>query len=128
MPFCQIFLLARSHMPANQHQFLDDISIFVSSKNWCLLASKLLRASKKIWQNGIFIIIFMIYFNILNSLGLVQWVEPIDRLRHGVNHFLVYIQSSTAVCVYISGNKSMPETCSLKNVPNAIWVSELWPN
>ena len=31
----------------------------------------------------------MIYFNILNSLGLVHWVEPIDRLRHGV----VYVGS-----------------------------------
>ena len=37
------------HMIANQHQFLDDIFIFVSSKNWCLLAiSKWLCACKKI--------------------------------------------------------------------------------
>ena len=29
----------------------------------------------------------MIYSNILNSLRLVHWVEPIDRLRHGVFSF-----------------------------------------
>ena len=76
-------------MPANQHQFLDDIFIFVSSKNWCWLAGKWLCARKKIWQSGIFFIIFMINFNILNSLGLVHLVEPINRLRHGVSKSLV---------------------------------------
>ena len=48
----KIFLLTGSHMPANQHQFLDDI--FISSKNWCLLAGKLLRVSKKILQSHIY--------------------------------------------------------------------------
>ena len=51
---CKIFLSTRSHMPANQHQFLDDIFIFVSSKNWCWLAGKWLHVSKKILQSGIF--------------------------------------------------------------------------
>ena len=79
MPLCKIFLLTRSHMPANQHQFLDDIFIFVSSKNWCMLAGKWLHVSKKIQQSGIFFIIFMLYFNILGSIGLVHLVEPIAQ-------------------------------------------------
>ena len=37
MPICQIFWLARSYLPANQHRFLDDIFISVSSENWCWL-------------------------------------------------------------------------------------------
>ena len=32
MPLCQIFWFARSHLPANQHQFLDDKKIKISSK------------------------------------------------------------------------------------------------
>ena len=60
-------------MPANQHQFLDNIFIFVSSKNWCLLAGKWLRVSKKILQSSsIFYIFFVLYFNILSSIGLVH--------------------------------------------------------
>ena len=54
MPLCQIFLLAQSHLPANQHQFLDDTKIKISSKNWCWLAGKWLRASWNIWQSGIY--------------------------------------------------------------------------
>ena len=71
MPLCKIFLLTRSHMPANQHQFLDVIFIFLSSKNWCLLAGKWLRVCKKILQSGIFYY-FMLYFNILSSKVLVH--------------------------------------------------------
>ena len=61
MPLCQIFLLAQSHMPANQHQFLDDTKIKTSLKKWCLLAGKWLRVSKMIWQNGIFYYFFDIF-------------------------------------------------------------------
>ena len=82
MPLCKIILLTQSHMPANQHQFLDDIFIFVSSKNWCLLAGKWLHVSKNILQSGnFFFIIFMQYFYILSTIGLVHWVEPIARFR-----------------------------------------------
>ena len=36
MPLCQIILLAdKKKLPASKHQSLDDIFIFVSSKNWC---------------------------------------------------------------------------------------------
>ena len=38
-----------------------------------------------------FFIIFMIYFNILNSLRLVHWVEPIDLLRNGAATALLNI-------------------------------------
>ena len=53
MPLCKIFLFTQSHMPANQHQFLDDIFILMS-KNWCCwVAGKWFRVSKKILQSGI---------------------------------------------------------------------------
>ena len=74
-------------MWALAHHFLDEIFIFVSSTNWCLLAGKWLRVSKMIWQSGIHFNIFMIHFNILGSIGLVHLVEPIARLRHSVLAF-----------------------------------------
>ena len=37
MPLCQIFQFAWSHLPADQHQFLDNTKIKISSKNWCWL-------------------------------------------------------------------------------------------
>ena len=39
-------------------------------------------------------IFFMIYFNILGSIGLVHWVEPITRLRHGVYSLPKNVNSS----------------------------------
>ena len=68
----QIFLLAQSHIPANQHQFWDDIFIFVSSENWCLLAGNFFSGSKIIWQSGIFFISFMIYIW-AQSVGSLIW-------------------------------------------------------
>ena len=38
MPLCKIFLHTQSHLPASQHQFLDDTKIKISSKNWRWLA------------------------------------------------------------------------------------------
>ena len=79
MPFFQIFLLVQSHMPANQHQFLRDILIFVSSKNWCLLtSSKWLRASK-IWQNGISYHFYDIFlYSGLTGVGSLSWTyQPV---------------------------------------------------
>ena len=69
MPLCQIFLLAQSHLPANQHQFLDENKIF---KKFCAswLVNGFVQAG--IFGKVAFFIIFMIYFNILNSLGLVH--------------------------------------------------------
>ena len=71
MPLCQIIWLTQSHLPASKHQFLDDTKIKISSKNWCLLATKWLRVSKKIFK-VVFFIIFMLYFNILSSKVLVH--------------------------------------------------------
>ena len=39
MPICQFFQLARSHLPANQHQFLDHLKIGVGK--WLLASCKL---------------------------------------------------------------------------------------
>ena len=67
MPSCKIFLLTPSHMPTNQHQFLDDIFIFVTCKNWCLLAGKWLHVSKKILQ--------LWYFFIMLCYILIFWAQ-----------------------------------------------------
>ena len=57
------------NLPASKHQFLDDIFIFLSSKNWCLIAGKWLHVRQMIWQSGICL---MIYFNILGPKVLVR--------------------------------------------------------
>ena len=72
MPLCKIFLRTRSHLPASRHQFLDDTKIKISSKNWCFMYARR-------FYKVAFFIIFMLYFNILSSKGLVHWVEPITR-------------------------------------------------
>ena len=74
-----------SHLPASQHQFLEDISIFVTSKNWCWLAGKWLRVCKKILQSGFFLL-FLCY--ILIFLAQKCWYIELNLLL-----------GSDAVCV-----------------------------
>ena len=61
MSLGQINLLAEKKLPASQYQFLDDVFIFASSKNWCCLAGKWLRVCKKILQSGIFYYFYAIF-------------------------------------------------------------------
>ena len=61
MPLCKIFLLTQSHLPASQHQFLDDTKIKLSSKNWRWLAGKWLCVSKKILQSDNFYYFYAIF-------------------------------------------------------------------
>ena len=66
MPLCQIFQLAQKNIPASQHQFLDDIFNFHLLKigaGW--LVNGFVQA--RIFGKVGFIIIFMVYFNILKS-------------------------------------------------------------
>ena len=72
MPLCQIILLTRSHMPTSKHQFLDDTKVKISSKNWRFLAGIWRFVYARLFGKEAFIIIFMIYFNILGSKVLVQ--------------------------------------------------------
>ena len=92
MPLCKIFLCTRSHLPASQHQFLDDTKIKITSKNWCWLAGKCFMYARRFCKVAFFII-FMIYFNILGSKVLVHWIEPIARFGRSVikdqKHYLL---------------------------------------
>ena len=75
-------LVTRSHLPANQHQFLDDIFNFVSSKNWCLLAGKWLRVSKNILQSGNFYYFCAIFlYSEHNRVGSLSWTYRSVRTR-----------------------------------------------